>query len=262
MKYKIRSMICAPKGKVFVSCDLSQAETWVVAYLSNSVEMKDALLNSDIHKRTAAAIYNREFNLVTVDERYTGKRINHASSYRMSPERFTQVYNKDSPIPISIKQSREYSLIWHNLYPEIKDFWWRDIESQLNKSRSLTTPYGRKRIFFQQWGQDLFKEATAFVPQSTVADHFNGMLHPKLGILGGLLEIKRQIVDKYPGEIKIVNQSHDSAMLEVPLRMATEIGLQCMSQLRRPIPINGEECTIPVDCEIGERWGELEKLVL
>jgi len=26
--------------------------------------------------------------------------------------------------------------------------------------------------------------------------------------------------------------------------------------------VNGEQFTIPVDCEVGERWGELEKVKL
>lgn len=259
-KMKIRSMVCAGKGKVLVNCDLNQAESWLVAGLSGSKNMMTALLANILHEQTASAIYEKSMELVTKDERYTGKRVNHASGYRMSPERFTQVYNKDSPIPISTKQARQYSIAWHNLYPEIKNFWWPDIEEQLNKTRTLTTPYGRKRMFFQAWGNELFKEATAYTPQSTVADHFNGLTHPDLGIVGGLLAFKRQVVDKSNGEIRIINQSHDSALLELPHRIASDIALSFMSLLRRPIPINGELVTIPVDAEIGERWGELEKL--
>lgn len=255
-------MLRAAPGKVLIQCDLSQAETWIVAYLANCYEMKDALLNSDIHTKTASAIFGVPFGSVEKDgiERYTGKRINHASSYRMSPERFTQVYNKDALVPITNAQSKQYQATWHQLYPEVKQIWWAKVEAQLNKTRSITTSYGRRRVFFAQWGQELFKEATAFEPQSTVADHFNGLTQPELGIVGGLLEVKRKIVDRSHGEISIVNQSHDSALLEVPTRYASDIAPEFVSILRRPLIVNSEEVNIPVDCEIGERWGEFEKV--
>lgn len=223
--------------------------------------MKDALLNSDIHTKTASAIFHIPFDSVDKngEERYTGKRINHASSYRMSPERFTQVYNKDAKTPISNAQSKQYQKAWHELYPEVKNRWWASIDEALNRSRSLTTPYGFKRVFFAQWGNELKKEATAFVPQSTVAHHFNGLVQPELGITGGLLEVKRQIIDKSHREIYIVNQSHDSALLEVPKVLSNEVAGQFMSLLRRPVIVADEEVNIPVDCEIGDRWGEFEK---
>jgi hypothetical protein len=49
-------------------------------------------------------------------------------------------------------------------------------------------------------------------------------------------------------------------MLEVPKEVAYEVGERVRATLYRPLIINGEEVTIPVDLEIGERWGELEKV--
>jgi hypothetical protein len=44
---------------------------------------------------------------------------------------------------------------------------------QLSKDRSLINPFGRRRIFMDRWGDELFKEAYSFIPQSTVADKLN-----------------------------------------------------------------------------------------
>lgn len=264
MKQKIRSMLVAPPRKLLVACDLSQAETWVVAHLSKDPMMKQALLTSDIHTETASAIFNKLPSAITKEERYTAKRINHASSYRMSPERFTQVYNKDAVElglpPLSIKTAREYAKVWHSLYLNIKS-WWLDIELQLSKAMTLVTPYGRKRVFFQQWGDELFKEATAYIPQSTVADHFNGFVQKELGVEGGLKEFYKatQISkDRY----KIIQQGHDSALIEVFKEDAFDMCQVLMSYLKRPLIINGELFTIPVDGEIGENWGNMEKIKL
>lgn len=287
MKLSIRSMIRATKGFSLVAVDLSQAESWIVAYLANEPNMKRALQFGDIHTETAGnalffsntgcnhdwkkliSTIKKEWHcsvcqrIVTELMRYVGKRYNHASSYRMEAVRAAEVINKDSDKPpyftVTIKESKEFSTAWHAYY-NLK-LWWSDIERQLNETRSLTTPYGRKRIFFGAWGNELFKEATAFVPQATVAAHFNGQTHPELGIRGGLKEIYRQLVKPYVSDgHKIINQSHDSCILEVPSVVSREIGQACMRLVKRPLVINGEMFTIPVDGEIGERWGELVKL--
>jgi len=283
-KVSIRSIFVAPKGKLLVSVDLSQAESWIVAYASGDQNMIYSLNYSDIHTDTGAALFDpdnycqhkwrknldesRSCNLCgyTLDKtgRYIGKRFNHASGYRMKPPRAAQVINKDSDKPpfvtVTLSESKLYQGRWHIRYPNVSKVWWPDIEYRLNRDgRKLTTCYGRTRQFFQKWGEELFKEATAFEPQSTVADHFNGAIHPQLGIPGGLLLVYTKLIKGYDDR-RIINQSHDSCIVEVPDKEARDVGIEMQSILRRPIVINGVEFTIPVDGEIGERWGELEPL--
>ena len=259
-KYKLRSMIVAPPGKTLVACDLSQAETWIVAWLSGESNMKQFLLNSDIHTETAVSLFNKPFESVITEERYIGKQNNHANSYGMGPERQAQVINKRSDQPpyvtVSVAQCKVYQKGWHNLYPRIR-IWHHEVQHQLSRNMTLITPYGRRRVFFQQWGKELWKAAYAHIPQSTVSDHFHGCVQPELGVRGGLLEIHRTICTD---EIRLVNDAHDSCMLEVPKEVALEVGERVRSTLRRPLVVNGEEVTIPVDLEIGDRWGEMSKI--
>lgn len=247
--------------------DLAQAESWIVAYLANEQTMKHVLACGDFHTETgqrALFEYTDDHWLATPKDerksmRYIGKRYNHASSYRMGPIRAAEVINKDSDKPpyvtVTVAESKVFYTKWHDYY-HIRG-WWDEIEFQLNKNRTLITPYGRLRYFFAQWGNELFKEATAYVPQSTVADHMNGEVQDELGIEGGVVEVDRLLV--VPGYIKIVNQSHDSILCNIPRSSALDICQQIHRLLLRPLVINGEEFTIPVDCEIGERWGELEE---
>lgn len=282
-KVFVRSMIVAPKGKLLVAVDLSQAESWIVAYLSQEQSLIHSLNFSDVHTDSAAALFFpdnyclhewkknldesrtcKKCGIVVVKTaRYIGKRYNHASSYRMKPPRAAQVINKDSDKPpyvtVTLGESKLYSERWHKRYPAVSKLWWPEIEQKLSYNRTLVTTYGRPRTFFQRWGEELFKEATAFEPQSTVADHFNGAIHPQLGISGGLLKVYKVLVKPY-NEIRIINQSHDSCILEVPATSARDIGFQMQEFIKRPIIIKDVEFTIPVDGEIGERWGELEPL--
>lgn len=292
-EYYVRSMYIAPKGKILIEADLSQAESWIVAFLANEPNMKRALMYGDIHTQTAgSALFNKKEEdnpwcqhdwekdtrkcklcgrVVDKSGRYVGKRYNHASAYRMGASRAAEVINKDSDKPpyvtVTIKESKEFQDSWHAYY-NIKD-WWREIERKLDYNRTITTTYGRTRTFFAQWGDDLFKEATAYEPQSTVADHFNGAIHPEIRVHGGLIQIYRQLIEPFncgspycnhTSCHKIINQAHDSCILEVPEPNHTDIAVQAQRLLLRPLIINGEEFTIPVDLKRGERWGELEEL--
>lgn len=280
MKLYPRSMIVAQPGNCLVSCDLSQAESWIVAYCAREKSMQWSLNNSDIHTDTASALFFPEnfcthswlkgaeeirtctnCNIIIVKTaRYIGKRYNHASAYRMKPPRAAQVINKDSDKPpyvtVTLSESKTYSERWHKKY-NLK-LWWTEIEQDLSNTRTTITPYGRRRTYFAQWGEELFKEATANIPQSTVADHFNGMVHPELQIPGGLRTIYRTLVKPY-SDRRIVNQSHDSFIAELPKQDGLEFALASKQLLLRPLVIHGEQFTIPVDAEWGERWGELEK---
>ena len=296
---KIRSMIVSPPGHVLVNCDFSQAESWIVAFKSGDPRMKQSLQYGDIHTETAANIilfpeslcqhtaWTIELGfpwkkdkgeirciycnaIVTSDARYTGKRINHGTGYRMFGEKQAEVINKDSDKPpyvtISIAQSNYYNARWKAYYSCVPGVWWPDIEERLRINRTITTCYGHRYIFNGNWGDELFRTATAFEPQSTVAQHANGSIHPELGIRGGFLEVFRQLYKREKAISRIINVSHDSILFECPTGTSTEVAARAVTLLRRPIVLEESgskkkvEFTIPVDCEIGDRWGELEKI--
>ena len=77
-----------------------------------------------------------------------------------------------------------------------------DVESTLRNARILTTPFGRRRMFFGRWGPDLVREAYAYIPQSTVSDLINQ------GIIRAWPAL--------PQGWEIMMQVHDSVMLQIP----------------------------------------------
>lgn len=261
----IRSLIHAEKGNVLVSCDLSQAETWIVAYLARDENMKHALKNDDIHSTTAKAIFDIKVEgspkelykngIINKEQRYTGKRTNHATSYKMGPFEFVKRYNEDSDPPINIGTAKRYQEAWHKLYPGVKN-WWADTEHTLRTTGGmLTTPYGRRITFFGPL-DSYIKEAIACVPQSTVADHFRGRVQQHHPHDGGL----RAIDLRLPAEARIVQQGHDSAVVECPEAIGLDVANIMKECLYRPIIINGEEVYIPVDGEMGYDWGNLDRI--
>lgn len=251
----LRSIIRARANCSLISVDLSAAEAWIVAYLARDENMKRELADGDLHKYAASIIFQKPANLITKEERYVGKKGNHSLNYRTSAGKLCESINKEGIVTVSLPQAKTYYERWHSAF-NVR-MWWAEIDDTLRKARAITTPYRRKRTFFGLWNDDLLKEATAYVPQSTVADHMNGAVQPELGIPGGLLEIYRKIIVPSAGEIKMIQTAHDSVVLECPKPLLSEISEQTVSILRRPLVVNGEEFTIPVDCDIyPERWGE------
>ncbi len=261
-KFPIRSILRAAPNCTLLAYDFSQAESWIVAHLANSETMKQALRRAgtkfDIHYTSTRGMFNYTDDVIpTSDERYMGKKFNHSCSYGTSAMMVAHMINSESIYPpymsISISDAKKLHQKWLDLYPEIPR-WWMDIQRALAPERKLRTVYGHERTFFGRWGPELFKEAYAYIPQSTVADHCMGAIQPELGIPGGVVGIDEQLVVPSNEEIKIVNSSHDSVILEVPLTLVSEVSEKVYHLLHRPLMINGETFKIPVDCDVGEVW--------
>lgn len=261
MKIPIRSMLRASPGKILIAFDFAQAESWVTAYTANCVAMIDALRNGDIHTTTARVLYDlNPDELPTKDQRYLAKKFNHSFNYGTSPMMIAHMVNVESINPpylsITTAQARQLHEKMKLLYHEIPA-WWFDVQREIQSSRTLRTPYRRKRTFHGPIGDSLYKEAYSYIPQSTVADHCIGAIQPELGIRGGLLGIYEDFV-RTKNSISILNTAHDSVIVECDSGIKDEVLEGCYRLLRRPLQINGEVFTIPVDAEIGERWGCLD----
>jgi len=261
-------MYVAPKGKTLCAFDLSAAEAWVVAYLSNDPNMKRELAEGDLHSFSACGIFDISLDLsipgkkkyegvIDEEKRYVGKKMNHAGNYRTGPFKIAEFINKEGIISISVADAKRFHTKWLGTFNLQR--WWSEIDYIANTTRTMRTVYGFERTFWGVYGDDLKKEMTAFEPQSTVADHMHGAVHPEVNQRGGNIAIYEDIVIPSKGEIVMNNTAHDSVMLEVPTPLVQEIVPHVISLLKRPLIIKGEEFTIPVDAEVGERWKEMER---
>lgn len=170
----------------------------------------------------------------------------------MGPFRFAEVVNNeadDTGITITVGQAKEAQRLWLGRYPFIEQ-WWMGIEDELNRnSRTLTTPYGRKRTFFGRWGEQLFKEATAHVPQSTSVDYING----------GMLRVYDKLVVEGWHGVELLHQNHDSILIQYDEGRRDEVIPEVMGLLQSDLLIGSHVIQIPVEAECGQSWGELAK---
>lgn len=267
---ELRGMFIADDGYEMCEFDLNRGESWVYAHLSNDPLMLDIHNNGwDFHVITACAIAGafgekiskqirttEEWNEYWGDDvqkayklRYLGKKANHAFSYRMGAFRAAETVNKeadDTGITVTVGQAKKMRQLWLSQYIGIPA-WWASIENELREARTLTTPYGRKRTFFARWGDELFKEATASVPEYTSVDYLN---------LGMLDVFNKLVVPKKYG-LQLLHQNHDSILVQYREGERNRVIPDVIELMTRSVKINGHDVTIPIEAEYGRSWGEL-----
>lgn len=249
----IRRMFIADPGKVMIGRDYSQAEARIVAQLANCRGLIE-LFNDptrDIHKENAARIFEKPLSEITSEERYLAKRVVHAANYGMMAPRLAQVVNEDAPytgVRITVQQAQQLLQKYFMMYPEIREVFWKTVQQEMRHSRTLNTPFGRKRTFFGRWDDKLMREAYSYIPQSTVGD---------LGCKA-LVNCYWQIEKQVHGA-ELLLQVHDAVYMQCYESDALRVATMMEEAMAIPIQIHGREFTIPTDAKIGRNWGSRPK---
>ena len=168
-KSDLRRIFLPERDAVFIKCDLSQAEVRVVAWIAGIKTLIERFTlepDFDIHKWNATNIYPVGYEDVTGDQRSVAKAGVHGGNYGLGAQKAASLFG------ISFQDAKRAIEAYRSNLPEVK-VWWEQVQAEVSKTRSLTSPLGRKRHFFGRLDQDLFRSAYSFVPQATVADIIN-----------------------------------------------------------------------------------------
>jgi len=134
-----KAIIAEGKDYYLISCDYSQVELRILAYLSKDEKLITAFKeNKDIHKATAASIYGVEESDVDESMREVAKRVNFGIIYGQSS------YGLSRDLNISPAQAQDFIDAYFLKYPQVQGY----ISSQIAKAEELgfvTTILGRRR---------------------------------------------------------------------------------------------------------------------
>lgn len=264
--HPLRVMYIPDDGYELAEFDLNRGESWVYTFLSLDPELlRIHTSGGDFHSETAAAIQSafgsRDLSVEDIirlnqekDEfgfriRYLGKKVNHASAYRMGPFRGAEVVNQESDetgISITPAQMAKAQKLWAQKYLGIGN-WWGSVDRSVENDRKLVTPYGRVRQFFGFMNDALKKEATAYVPQSTSVDYMNR----------GMLRVYHELVVPGAYGLELLHQNHDSILVQYKQEYRDEVIPEVIERLQSILVINGHEFTIPVEGSYGQNWKDL-----
>ena len=202
---RIRSAFIAGKGCLLLSGDYSQIDLRVLAHFSGDKALAEAFQRGrDIHRKTAAEIFDVSPQLVTKEMRRVAKTINFGIVYGMSS------FGLASQLQVSRKEAQGFIDRYFELYAGVRAFM-ETIVSQAEKDGFVTTLLGRRRqlpdIHSKNRSRREFAQRTAInTPiQGTAADII------KLA----MLEVDRMLLQKNLHG-RMILQIHDELVLEVP----------------------------------------------
>ena len=225
----VRRMFVADEGKILIEADKKQGENRILAYLAEEDKMKEAFKQGvDIHSFNARNIFGvREPSKV---QRLYAKKRTHGWDYGLGAR---------------TNEEREAKAKYFRAYPKI-ELWQKRIVEEVNKKRVLTNPFGRRRVFFARKGPQLWQEAYAFLPQSTLVDDVNRSMI--------------QIFYAAEPKLQLLHQGHDSLLFQI-FQSQLEWAIDIIKQnFEIPFLCGGDILTIPVEIKTGLNWGEMKEV--
>lgn len=170
------------------------------------------------------------------------KKLGHGTNYLGQPNTMSQ----HAHLPVST--ITDFQKNYFGAFPCIKA-WQLETISQVREYRSLTTPWGRRRYFWDDPNAvPTHNAAIAYSPQSTTGEFINR----------GAIQLQRHR-DRHNLPIRLLLQVHDSLVLAVKWRRLEELVPVILQQLRVVLPLaKGREFTIPHGIKVGFNYGMTE----
>jgi DNA polymerase-1 len=245
----IRDIIIPDPGKVITEADLRGAEALVVAHLTNDpILLRLFEEGQNIHTHTAKMIWrctdeevkedkykHDEDGTETMSMYYRAKRVRHSGNYLAS---WVSLMHQ---LECTAAEAKSLLERFYANSPNLVK-WHAEVAAQLQKNRTLITPLGRKRIFFDRYGPELLRQAVAYVPQETVAHVINQ----------GIINLYRTLCNNM--DIDLLIQVHDSLVIQHLPEQTEMVHAAIKEQTKVDITINNRTFFIPIDIKTGKTW--------
>ncbi|OGT79865.1 MAG: DNA polymerase I [Gammaproteobacteria bacterium RIFCSPLOWO2_02_FULL_61_13] len=239
---RIRQAFVAGPGNVLVAADYSQIELRIMAHLSGDARLLQAFAaGEDVHRLTAAEVFNVALDLVTPEQRRAAKAINFGLIYGMSP------FGLARQLGIERSAAREYVDLYFQRYPAVREF--MDRTRREAHDRGYVETVFRRRLYLpdinaRDNARRQYAERTAInAPmQGTAADI----------IKRAMIAIDTMLPDRFP-EAHMIMQVHDELVFEVP-----EPGAEALCAAVAEIMSGAARLSVPlaVDTGKGKNWDE------
>jgi DNA polymerase len=119
----LKSAIIAPNGYVMIDSDSSQIEARTLAWLAEQDDLVKAFDNGeDVYRIMASAIYSKDIEDITKDERFVGKTTILGAGYGMGAIKF-KAQLKNFGVEVSDDEAQRIIQTYRLTYPKIPELW-------------------------------------------------------------------------------------------------------------------------------------------
>ena len=203
---RVREAFIAPKGSVIMSADYSQIELRIMAHLSKDKRLIQAFKNNeDIHRITAAEIFNTSLESVSNEQRRYAKVINFGLIYGMSPFGLAKNLN------IEISAAKNYIDRYFTQYPSVKQYM-EDAKQIAKEKGYVETFFGRRLWLPEINGSNGIMRAAA--ERAAINGPMQGTAADLIKL--AMIEVQNWIQTELNIKGKMIMQVHDELVFEVP----------------------------------------------
>jgi len=238
---RIRQAFIADDGYQLIAADYSQIELRIMAHLSQDEKLLSAFAaGEDIHKATAAEVFEVPIEKVTSEQRRNAKAVNFGLIYGM------QAFGLAKQLGIERREAQIYIDTYFARYPGVKTYM-EETRELAQKQGYVETIFGR-RLYIpdiksrsRQRRQHAERTAINMPLQGTCAD-----------ILKKSLLLIDNWIQSSGLDVKIILQVHDELVLETKASILEEVGRKVGELMKESaLPID-----VPVNIGIGNNWDE------
>ena len=200
----MRKFFVAKDGYVLVDADYSQIELRVLSCVCGDENMQEAFLSGkDIHRSTAAQVFDLPEDFVSDEMRRAAKAVNFGIIYGIGP------FSLSKDIGVSVAEAKQYISNYLANYPKVSQFMDKTVEDGI-RNGYVTTIFGRRRYIPELNASN--KNVQAFGRRAAMNAPIQGAAADiiKLAMVKVYARIAREDIDA-----RLILQVHDELILEV-----------------------------------------------
>ncbi|HXH73790.1 MAG TPA: DNA polymerase I [Bacteriovoracaceae bacterium] len=241
---KLRKGFIASEGRVLLSADYSQVELRLLAHFSQDPNMLLAFKNDlDIHRQTAAEVFDIPLEQVTKDQRNGAKAINFGLMYGQTS------FGLSQSLRITQGEAKKYITNYFHKFYSVKSFL-DTLKEKAEATGYAETLFGRKRVLPDIKSSN--RQIKAMAERVAINSPIQGTAADiiKLAMINIQKALEEQKLDS-----KMILQVHDELIFDV---VPTE--LEVMKELVRDKMENAVSLSVPlkIDMGIGDNWYDLK----
>ena len=239
---RIRQAFIASPGYKLLAADYSQIELRIMAHLAKDEGLLHAFRNDlDVHRATAAEVFNVALEEVSNDQRRSAKAINFGLIYGMS------AFGLAKQIGVDRKQSQDYIDRYFARYPGVLAYMERT-RAQAAEQGFVETLFGR-RLYLP--------DINAKNPALRRGAERTAINAPMQGTAADIIKRAMVNVDNWLSEsgldARVILQVHDELVLEVREDLLEQVNAEIRAHMS-----NAAQLDVPlvVESGIGANWDE------
>ncbi len=246
---RVRRAFVAPPGCHLLSVDYSQIELRILASFSGDAFLREAFVHDqDVHRATAAAVFNIPFEAVSKEQRYLAKRVNFGLMYGMGAHRLARESG------LTVAESQTFIERYFQRFPSVKQYF-DGSKQKAEEQGYLETLLGRRRHFpllksgastrgaaVQRARAE--REAINMPVQGTAADIM------KLA----MIEVSARLKAERPNA-RLILQVHDELVLEVPDDEIVQTAALVLNVMENVVKL--DDVPLKAEAQAGLNWAEM-----